>query len=253
MKFERLLELVKESPDYSYDNHWRQSDYCFMYYKGMILKGHTPATHFITRNLFLKFMKENEGTYIFEDEYFGGVEKEFGHDRTFYVEITGNAKGFLDLIKSKKLSMSSRSQFIKNGVLEGRIWKSENLVSFWNGINTVSLSDMLKLGRMMPEIKKYNIEFSRQWTSMSDMEKNHIINKKSSSNIWGTWKEVIAYLKKPKVAGRVKKDQNEKERTEDLDVVHLMDPMEKGRVMKEKGIVPKTPIPMMDRMKREGD
>lgn len=268
MKFERLYRLINENPDLCFDNRWRTSDFAFFYHgdSNSSLLCYTQSSSYPTHEESMKVImddiEKNPDFYYNKGVYtnFNGYRKEFINAKPnsgirvyFDFELNGTVKWITDITNGKRYF--PREMVIKAGVLVGRCWEHEKLVAFWNNVKSMKLKDFVNLEKIIPDMKNYIFDFSTKETfSRYDKDDMHISNYNGiDRHWWGSYDDIVNFLNNNNSSDNTTVDFNDNDETEDLDVVHLMDPAEKGDKMKGMGIKPKTPIPLKDKMRREGD
>lgn len=249
MNFQQLYKLVSESPDYSLGNIWEEADYCFLYYKNTLVIGYDKTTHGnISQLLFdSKSLRSQKNIPLQMKQKLiieGGKEAEF--------EINGKLKEIYDVIDSHGSRMS-RTPMIRAGFLLGRVWETDKICSLWNHIDTIDKEDIIGLTKKLPGLKQFYFEFSDDWTFGSNKKDNDISNPKSKNSVCGTYKQILDYVSQGDRDQEAQQSIKDQINTQDLDMLHLLSPEKKAEAMKQKGIMPKTPIPLVDRMRREGD
>lgn len=259
MKFERLVELITENPDYCFGNMWDEAEFCFIYKDNFIIIGNNETTH----GQLLNYLKLDEKLKSYKDKHLEKTiyDKFPWSDRPSKqrkIQIIGKSNSLYNEIDNTEDSLPRRKHLIEKGFLLGRVWNiGASWFSFWNPISYVKKEDLINLEKLLPDIKNCELEFGPETTFSSEKRNKNITIPEVSNDIdiddcvWGTYSEILEFLDK----GEQEKGKPSEEKigTQDFDVLHLLNPENKAEAMKKRGIVPKTPIPLKDRMRRDGD
>lgn len=239
MNFEKLVMLI-ESPDMSFGRRYESGSYSFILTPDFIIKSPQNATHSLMMSRLEEELEHSqyivntdlEGFY-FEDE-----------DGTRF-EIDGKIpEGFVG-------KRYFRREFIQQGFILGRTWFDTKQLSVWNKIEEFDSSIFQRMLDLVPHRSDFICEFGPVQTHFPVTDKlydqyNIKHYTKVMDFVWGTIPDIQEFLRGRKT--------NQATYGQEIDALHLLDPSVKSKAMKERGIMPKTPLPLSARYKiRQGD
>lgn len=243
MQFQKLITIV-ENPDVCLGNPWYDASETFIISENFkVSSQNKKATHrkiwrATSRHLGEYGMTNMIYSYSFTAKYTNG---------DIDIDVNGIFRE-IDLDVDPR-----RSEFLDSGWLVGRIWKKEKIVSLWNYVREMDQRKFRRLVEYYPFIKEnnYMIEFGDEETEVIHADipsrnilKMHLYNMEGICAI-GTYQQCEEYF----FHGPEKRDeQKPPTRSIDIEKLHMVPPEKKGEAMKQKGIRPKTPINIADKM-----
>lgn len=238
MKFKDFFEhlLLKESPDntttpYGNTVTYEDAEKSFFFSKHFYIYSNTPG---IVHNRMIKLLQtycDKTNNYNYPEETV--MISKSGNE----IVVKGNVVMFENIFREKEQINRNdlmQASYEKNATLfVGRIWESENIISFWNGIKDFKKSKNKLLESFLDMIVDDDLE-------------DYIFEYQDYSE---TVQQDIDVLRNP---GKDSNDVKVNDKQPDFSALpmHMIPPELKGQYMKMKGIKPKYKTFDMD---REGD